>query len=177
MRAGRLAMMAVALLALAAGIGLAWRDRASLPAASAEAFFTRTYTEVDGATHAMTRWQGQLVVVNFWATWCAPCVEEMPELQRVHQDYADRGVAIVGLGIDSPAAIRRFRAEHRLTLPLYQAGADGSALARELGNPSAALPYTVLIDPKGRIVQARLGQVRETELRAWLDARLSGPTT
>jgi peroxiredoxin len=79
---------------------------------------------------------------------------------------------VVGLGIDNSSAIRRFRDEHGIALPLLVAGAGGSEIARHFGNPSGALPYTVLIDRDGRIVQARLGRIREQELRSWLDARL-----
>lgn len=123
----------------------------------------------------MSQWRGRLLVVNFWATWCAPCVEEMPELQKVQHDYASRGVAVIGLGIDNAAAIRRFRDEQQIALPLLVAGAGGSEIARQFGNPSGALPYTVLIDRDGRIVQARLGRIREQELRSWLDARTTRP--
>lgn len=81
-------------------------------------------------------------------------------------------MAVVGLGIDNPSALKRFRDEHRLSLPLFAAGAAGSELGKTLGNTSGALPYTLLIDRKGRIVRARLGQIRPAELRGWLDAQL-----
>ncbi len=97
------------------------------------------------------------MVLNFWATWCAPCVEEMPGLQQVARDYADRRVAVVGLGIDRAEAIRRFQEELKLELPLLVAGAAGSDIARTLGNPTGALPYTVLISPTGEVVQSHLG--------------------
>jgi thiol-disulfide isomerase/thioredoxin len=120
----------------------------------------------------MTQWQGRWLVLNFWATWCAPCVEEMPTLQQVAHDYRGQGVAVVGLGIDNADAIRRFQTQLQLDLPLLVASATGSNLARELGNISGALPYTVLISPKGTVVQARLGLVKSELLRSWLDARL-----
>ena len=168
---------AVASIALAAGIALASRHfSATGTGTSAEAFFAQTFNDLDGQPIAMARWKDQIVVVNFWATWCPPCVEEMPDLQRVHDQYADRGVTVVGLGIDSPAALKRFRDQHGLTLPLLAAGASGSELGRALGNPSGALPYTILVDRKGRIVQARLGQVRPAELRGWLDAQIRAST-
>jgi peroxiredoxin len=81
---------------------------------------------------------------------------------------------VVGLGIDNADAIRRFRKQLDLELPLLVAGATGSNLARELGNPSGALPYTVLISPQGTVVQARLGLIKPELLRSWLDARLNG---
>jgi peroxiredoxin len=166
---------AVALTALVAGLLVAiQRYSPNAPGASAEAFFTHVFKDLDGEPRAMAEWQGQWVVVNFWATWCPPCVEEMPDLQRVHDDYRGRGVVVVGLGIDNPAALKRFRDEHNLTLPLFAAGAAGSELGKTLGNASGALPYTLLIDRKGRIVRARLGQIQPAELRRWLDAQL-GP--
>ena len=163
----------VAGVALAAGLAVASRYF-SVPAVgtSAEPFFAQAFNDLDGQPRQMAEWRDRVLVVNFWATWCPPCVEEMPDLQRVHDEYSDRGVTIVGLGIDNPSALRRFRETHRLSLPLYAAGAAGSELGRTLGNASGALPFTVLIDRKGRIVQARLGQIRPAELRRWLDAQI-----
>jgi len=163
---------AVALVALAGGFGIALHRFSAGAGASAEPFFEQTFRDLDGRPEGMSRWRGQLVVVNFWATWCAPCVEEMPDLQRVHDEYAMQGVTVVGLGIDAPSALKRFRDEHGLSLPLYAAGASGSEVGRLLGNASGALPYTVLVDRNGRIVQARLGQVHPAELRRWLDAQV-----
>lgn len=168
-------LVVVALAALFAGLWLAiQRYSPNASGASAEPFFSQTFKDLDGRSQAMTQWEGQLIVVNFWATWCPPCVEEMPDLQRIHDEYRRQGVAVVGLGIDSPSALRRFRDDHKLALPLYAAGAAGSELGKALGNASGALPYTLLIDRKGRIVRTHLGQIRPAELRRWLDAQL-GP--
>lgn len=162
----------VAAVALSAGFAFALRHFSVGPGGSGELFFQQSFRDLDGETVSMARWKDKVVVVNFWATWCPPCIEEMPDLQRVHDEYEARGVVVVGLGIDSPSALKRFRDEHLLSLPLFAAGAAGSELGRSLGNASGALPYTVLLDRKGRIVQSRLGQVRPAELRRWLDAQL-----
>lgn len=168
---------AVASIALATGLSLAVRHYSTTGAGmSAEAFFARTFNDLDGQPVEMARWKDRIVVVNFWATWCPPCVEEMPDLQRAHDEYADRGVTVVGLGIDSPAALKRFRDQHGLSLPLFAAGAAGSELGRTLGNPSGALPYTILVDRKGRIVRSHLGQIHPAELRRWLDAQAGAST-
>jgi peroxiredoxin len=164
---------AIAVIALAAGFTLAARHFSTGGAGmSAEAFFAQTFNDLDGQPTDMARWKDRIVVVNFWATWCPPCVEEMPDLQRIHDEYSSRGVTVIGLGIDSPSSLKRFRDEHLLSLPLFAAGVSGSELGRALGNPSGALPYTVLVDREGRIVQARLGQVQPAELRRWLDAQI-----
>ena len=166
-----IAGIAASAIALAAGVVVGGKLASPAPVERADSFFAQTFNDLDGQPQSMDRWRGRLVVVNFWATWCAPCVEEMPLLQSIHNEYAARGVAVVGIGIDSPTALRGFRDQHRLTLPLYAAGGAGSELGRSLGNRSGALPYTVLVNAEGRIVRARLGQLKEPELRDWLDAQ------
>ncbi len=167
-----------AIAGLAAGAIAAWFAQRtepdapqSLPAAS---LFALTFDNAHGEPQPMSQWQGRWLVINFWATWCAPCVEEMPALQQVARDYRDRGVAFVGLGIDNAAAIRRFQADLKIEIPLLVAGAEGSELARLFGNASGALPYTVLISPAGQIVRTRLGLVQPELLRTWLDSGLGG---
>jgi thiol-disulfide isomerase/thioredoxin len=171
----RLLLAGVGAIALAGGAGLAvYRLRQDdVGTAAVATLFAQTFNDAEGQPQPMTQWRDRWLVLNFWATWCTPCVEEMPTLQQVAWDYGTRGVAVVGLGIDSPAAIRRFQSELKLELPLLVAGAGGSELARALGNPSGALPYTVLISPKGAVVRAHLGLLRSELLRSWLDARLS----
>jgi thiol-disulfide isomerase/thioredoxin len=169
--------VSVAVAALLAGLATALHWMSQSPGGSAEAFYAQTFDDLDGRAESMGRWRNQVVVVNFWATWCAPCVEEMPLLQSIHDEYRARGVAVVGLGIDAPSALRRFRDEHRLSLPLYAAGAGGSEVGRALGNIAGALPYTVVVSREGRIVANRLGQVSASELRRWLDGQLAASPT
>jgi peroxiredoxin len=160
--------------ALAAGAGAAWLRLRTVSTQVPPGFFDRMFDDAQGKPQALAQWRGQWLVLNFWATWCAPCVEEMPTLQQIARDYAQRGVAVVGVGVDSASAIRRFRDELKLDLPLLVAGAAGTELARQLGNPSGALPYTVLLDPQGRIQQTRLGLIKPELLRSWLDTRIPG---
>lgn len=160
----------------AAGLG-AWlsaRRLAPAPASdsSVAQLFASSFPDPDGSLQPVAQWQGRLLVVNFWATWCPPCVEEMPDLQKVRDEYLGRGVEILGIGIDSAERIRAFRDRFRLTLPLLVAGAAGAELGRALGNLAGALPYTVLLDRQGRIAQRKLGQIKPAELRSWLDAQL-----
>jgi peroxiredoxin len=153
------------------GAGLAlWRLRPTAPAEQAVAqLFALSLPDPDGREQHLGQWQGKVLVVNFWATWCPPCVEEMPDLQRIRNEYVARGVEVVGIGIDSPDKIRRFRDQQGLTLPLLVAGFSGSELAQSLGNQVAAMPYTVVIDRGGRVAQRKLGRIQDAELRQWLD--------
>lgn len=169
-----LLIAATGLGAAALGAWLNTRRLTPAPAAdaAAEQFFASSFPDPDGQPQALSQWRGQLLVVNFWATWCAPCVEEMPDLQAVRDAYRARGVEVVGLGIDNADKIRAFRDKLRISFPLLVAGAGGSELGRALGNPGGMLPYTVLIDRDGQVAQRKLGQIKPAELRQWLDARL-----
>ncbi|HEU0204150.1 MAG TPA: TlpA disulfide reductase family protein [Burkholderiaceae bacterium] len=171
-----LILLAVSVVAAAAGATVAWWRAAPAetagPPASAAALFALTLPDADGRAQALAQWRGNVLVVNFWATWCAPCVEEMPDLNRVRQAYAARGVEVIGLALDQPDKVREFRDQHGLALPLLVAGMAGSDIARQLGNPAGILPYTVLVSPTGEVTQRRLGQIRPAELRRWLDAQL-----
>jgi len=165
---------AIGLLALAVGATLALRHDvpSAIPSADASALFAHTFKDTQDRPQAMAQWQGDTLVVNFWATWCAPCIEEMPDLQKVQIEYVSRGVKVVGLAIDNEAAVKRFADEMQLQFPLLLAGATGSDLIRQLGNPSGAMPFTLLIDPRGRIVHSKLGRLHAIELRAWLNEEL-----
>jgi len=107
-------------------------------------------------------------VVNFWATWCPPCVEEMPELSRIHEEMSAKDVKVLGLAIDSPSNVREFLKNRSFSYPLLVTGGSGSELAKRLGNSIEALPYTVLIDANGRVLKQKLGRIKEEELRKWI---------
>jgi len=167
-----LILLATGALAGALGVAMSWRrtEPAAVTAGTTAALFAATFPDAYGQPQPLAQWRARPLIVNFWATWCPPCVEEMPDLQQVRNAYRDRGVEVIGIGIDNAARIAEFRDRHRITLPLLVAGAGGSELNRTLGNDSGALPYTVLIGADGRIRERHLGQVKPEQLRRWLDA-------
>ena len=168
--------LATGLVAAALGAGIHWWRTEPAPATDpAAALFAASFPDADGTMQPLAQWQGRPLVVNFWATWCPPCVEEMPDLQKVRDEYRDRGVEVIGIGIDSAGRIVAFRDRHRLSLPLLVAGAGGSELNRALGNTGSALPYTVLIGREGRLRERHLGQVRPEQLRQWIESALAQP--
>lgn len=172
-----LLVAATAAIALALGAGVAWwrLSAGSIADNASAALFSQTLPDADGQPQPLAQWRGGWLVVNFWATWCPPCVEEMPGLQIVRDEYRGLGVEVVGIGIDNPDKVRDFRTRLGLTFPLLVAGLSGSELGRALGNPAGALPYTVLVSPTGGIEKRKLGQLRPSELKEWLDARLNRP--
>jgi peroxiredoxin len=118
-----------------------------------------------GTMVSLDTFKGRTVVLNFWATWCPPCIDEMPELAELHREIAPNNGTVVGIGIDSPSNIREFADKHRLPYPLLVAGMAGSELSRKLGNTSAALPFTVVIDRSGHVVDKKLGRIKFAVLR------------
>ena len=159
----------IALVAIAAGAYAAYRNTASQPARanSAALLFAQTLPDASGAAHALAGYRGKVLVVNFWATWCVPCVEEIPAFSRVQTEFAN-SVSFVGIGIDSPSNIATFEKKIQPTYPLLVAGATGTELARAFGDTSGSLPFTVVIGADGLVKASRLGRVPENELRAWL---------
>ena len=158
--------------AFALGAGAVWSWRRSPPdAASDEAaawLFELKLPDADGVARPLKTWEGKLLVVNFWATWCTPCIEEMPQLQQFADEFAPHNVAVIGVAVDEVDKIRDFRRQHGLRIPLLAAGFDGMELARRLGNPEPVLPYTALISPAGRIVEEHSGRIEPPELRRWV---------
>jgi peroxiredoxin len=173
-RRASLVIAVTGLVAAALGVSLNWwRTQPDAVAAEATAaLFAATFADADGTQQPLAQWRGRPLVVNFWATWCPPCVEEMPDLQKARDEFRGRGVEVIGIGIDSAPKIAAFRERYRLTLPLLVAGSGGSDLYRALGNSGGVLPYTVLVDAEGRIRARHVGQVKPDQLRRWLEQML-----
>ena len=127
-----------------------------------------TLPDAAGAPHALGRWKGKVIVLNFWATWCPPCREEMPEFSRLQGKYAGSGVQFVGISLDSATNVQLFVDKSPVSYPLLIALEEGVELSRLFGNSSAGLPYTVLLDREGKVRFTRLGRVFEHELDALL---------
>jgi thiol-disulfide isomerase/thioredoxin len=163
----------IALLALLAGAAMWLGTRARVPAAapaeiSAAALFAAPFADTQGAAVSLGRFQGKVLVLNFWATWCAPCREEMPAFTRLQSRWAAKGVQFVGLSAEEPGRVERFARDLGVNYPLWVGGEEIGGLARRLGNRLGVLPFTVLVDPGGRIVESRVGPYTEAMLEKTL---------
>jgi thiol-disulfide isomerase/thioredoxin len=159
----------VAALALAAGIGVALWDRAPQ---SADALFALSLPDAEGVTQQLGQWRGKVVVVNFWATWCEPCREEMPEFVRVQRELGPKGLQFVGIAVDQGDKVAAFAKELGLNYPALVGGYDAMELSRNLGNRLVALPFTIIIDRQGRIAHTQLGQLKKAQLLSIVDKLL-----
>lgn len=131
-----------------------------------ESLFSQSLPEASGASHSLARWKGKPLVVNFWAPWCAPCVQEMPELNDLAIAGAAKNINVIGIGIDTAANIAEFATRLRISYPLYVAGMSGTELGLQFGNTGGGLPYTVLIGADGKVKKTYLGKLKFEELKA-----------
>lgn len=161
----------VAILSLAAGfaykssqmdISMAMTN--SEKKAGADNFFAATLPDPEGLPHSASQWQGKIVVVNFWATWCSPCRKEIPELIEIYTTYRDQGLVVVGVAIDDAEKVAEFSEEFGINYPVLVGDLDAFSLAEAMGNPQGAIPFTVTIDRSGMIVNARLGQINKKQI-------------
>ena len=169
----------VAVATLLSGGGFWWATRAprapapEAPAISASALWAAKFLDTQGRPHTLGEFQGSVVVVNFWATWCAPCREEMPGFARLSERYKARGIRFVGLADDDAAKVERFGRDLAIGYPLWVGGEAVGELSRRLGNRGGGLPHTVILDPSGGVLEGRVGPYPEDLLETRLKA-LSG---
>lgn len=169
-----LLVVLVALLAAAAGYGYnLWRTAPQSAAREAVAALKDTrWRDLEGQERSLTQWRGKVIVVNFWATWCAPCREEIPIFIRLQQKYAEQGLQFVGIAIDRPEKVAPYAAEMGMNFPVLIGGADAIELTRALGNRVGALPYTIVLRRDGGVADQHLGVVREGAFDALISSLL-----
>lgn len=169
----------VAVLAAAGGLaGAWWQRRNAEPTSSAQAmgtdFWAQRFERPDGAELALSELKGKPLLINFWATWCPPCVEELPMLDRFSIQQGANGVQVLGLAIDQPSAVRKFLARTPVQFSIGMAGLQGTELARQLGNTAGGLPFTLLLNRAGEVVQRKIGKLEPADLVAWSRAEVHG---
>jgi thiol-disulfide isomerase/thioredoxin len=160
-----LAAVAIAAAAGGAGYHLWLRpDRGGGPEQVAQLVYSVHLPDVGGVGHSLGQWRGRVLVVNFWATWCAPCREEIPAFVRLQERHGAKGLQFVGIAIDQPGKVLEFAREFRINYPLLIGATESLELMRLAGNRQAVLPYTLVIDRSGRLVSRQPGGVKEAGL-------------
>ena len=161
-----LMVIGAAVAALGAGVyfGL---SRTEAPAAeAATSLMGLALPDAGGKEQRIDQWRGKVLVVNFWATWCAPCRDEMPEFIKAQTEFGGKGVQFVGIAVDQADKVAQFEQEIGLNYPSLVGGFGAMELSRVLGNKVMALPFTVVLDRKGDIVLTQLGVLKPDKLEA-----------
>ena len=157
----------VGLLAALAGTGLWLATRPASRTVAIEAapaaIWAASFRDLDGRSRSLGEFQGRIVVLNFWATWCAPCREEMPGFQRLQGRWPGQ-VQFVGISADDASKVAAFARGLGVTYPLWVGGDEVAELSKRLGNRGSVLPYTVVLDRSGRVAAVKVGAYGEAEL-------------
>ena len=124
--------------------------------------------DTTGKSYSLRHWQGQPVLINFWATWCAPCRKEMPDLASLQTELKQQGLQVLGVAIDNAEAVQTYLNKSPVTYPILLAPDTGSALSTELGNHQGVLPFSVFVDQSGNIERTHIGVVTKKMVKNWI---------
>lgn len=155
------------------GAGLAWWkfQPHAIESDAEQALWKLEFERPEGGAIALQSLAGKPLLLNFWATWCPPCVEELPMLNAFFRENAANGWQVLGLAIDQPSAVRKFLTRIPLEFPVGLAGLGGTDLGRSLGNLTGGLPFTVVLGGNGKVLHRKMGQVTAQDLQLWSPLR------
>ena len=131
---------------------------------STEGLYTSSFVDSTGTLQPLSQWRGKVLVINFWASWCPPCLEEMPALDQFYQQNNAKGVQLVGISTEDTSALEKFERQLKINYPLLAGDAQAMSLALSLGDDRSILPFTVIIDKSGKIAQIMFGKVEKNAL-------------
>ncbi len=117
-----------------------------------------------GRQHNIKEWQGKVLVLNFWATWCPPCLKEMPVFQAMQNEYSQQGLQFIGIAIDETGPVKTFLAQNQISYPVLLAQDEGAKIAHELGNVFNTVPFTVVVNRQGQVVKSHMGELDREDL-------------
>ncbi len=137
-------------------------------APSTAPLYATMMNDPDGRPQSLKQFQDKTIVLNFWATWCEPCREEMPELSKVYAENKSKNLVVVGIAIDEEKAVKSYLKQTKVAYPIFVDEDKGVILSKNLGNNEGILPYTIIINSDGNIQKTILGRVHKDQLDAIL---------
>jgi peroxiredoxin len=124
--------------------------------------------DLDGKEHRLSEFHGKRVLINFWASWCGPCLAEMPALEAARHKFGDQGAIVLGIAMDEPDRVRAFLADHAVSYPILIGQMDSPSTSLRLGDTSEVLPFSVLLDEQGHVLAIQRGPLDGAQLARWL---------
>jgi len=119
--------------------------------------------DIEGNTRKMTEWDGKVLLVNFWATWCPPCKKEIPSFMELQEEYGSKGFQVIGLAIDDEDSVKDYADTMGMNYPIMAAELTAMEIARLYGNRVNALPFTAFVDREGKIVLTKPGEISKND--------------
>ena len=156
-----------------AGVGSAWfkfepqKLTTEQTTAVQDAFWSMSFDTPEGQPQAMSSFRGKPLLLNFWATWCPPCVEELPLLDAFYQEQKTKGWQVLGLAVDQPSAVRKWLQAKPLSFAVGMAGLGGTELSKSMGNLAGSLPFTAVFGASGNLLHRKTGKVLKEDLTQW----------
>ncbi len=145
--------------------GYAWLNRTGgASGGEPDRLLAASFESIDGAVVPLSRWAGKTLVVNFWATWCGPCREEMPDFVKAQTEFANKGLQFVGVAIDRKPAVERFVKELGINYPIVLGDVAWLESLKTMGNPQGVLPFTVVFSPNRAVLLRRVGKLKYSEI-------------
>ena len=133
--------------------------------------------DVSGNQHTISEWQGKIRIINFWATWCTPCREEIPEFIALQMQYGAKGLQFIGIAIDDQEPVEEYLATTKINYPILLGGLNGIALAHQLGNVMDAVPFTLVVNQQGQIIHRHPGTFSREQIIEIITPLLTGDTS
>lgn len=157
-------ILAVALIALLSGIGVRMFTESMAQTSSQTILPEFSLPDVSGKPHNIKEWHGKVLVINFWATWCPPCLKEMPEFAAMHSEYSAKGLQFIGIALDDSEPVKEFIEKMNINYPILIGQDQGTKLAHDLGNVVDTVPFTLIVNKKGQLIKAHMGELHREEL-------------
>ncbi|TAL89550.1 MAG: TlpA family protein disulfide reductase [Rhodanobacter sp.] len=131
--------------------------------------------DLEGRAHALSDYRGRRLLINFWASWCGPCLKEMPALNQAQEKFGGQGAIVLGIAMDEPTRVRAFLRAHPVSYPILLGRIEPPSTSLQLGDKREILPFSVLVDAAGRIIATHAGVLSRPQLEQWLAPATTPP--
>lgn len=173
----KLLILSIGILALSAGIGLRTLYAIEPKIDSAKKILDSTILpDLHNSPQALKQWQGKILILNFWATWCPPCLKEIPAFIKLQTQYQPQNLQFVGIAIENLNNVKNFALTKQINYPMLIADKTGMALSKKLGNLAGVVPFSVVISPNGQIIHRQQGEFTTTEILKLIQPWIKPPT-